>query len=65
MIDVVMVTNNERDFINYPGVKLESWLNGHEEKTLRTHPDPATIFMADAPHVHAGLIKSPPFYQRR
>ncbi|KAG0192013.1 hypothetical protein DFQ28_010398 [Apophysomyces sp. BC1034] len=26
-LDVVLVTNNERDFANYPGVKLENWLN--------------------------------------
>jgi tRNA(fMet)-specific endonuclease VapC len=26
-LDVVLVTNNERDFANYPGVKLENWLD--------------------------------------
>lgn len=26
-IDVVLVTNNERDFVDYPGIKLENWLN--------------------------------------
>jgi tRNA(fMet)-specific endonuclease VapC len=26
-LDVVLVTNNERDFASYPGVKLENWLN--------------------------------------
>lgn len=25
-MDVVLVTNNERDFVGYPGVKLENWL---------------------------------------
>jgi tRNA(fMet)-specific endonuclease VapC len=25
-IDVVLVTNNERDFLHYPGIKLENWL---------------------------------------
>ncbi|WP_206950615.1 type II toxin-antitoxin system VapC family toxin [Trinickia acidisoli] len=27
-LDVVLVTNNERDFVDYPGVKLENWVNG-------------------------------------
>ena len=27
-LDVVLVTNNERDFASYPGVRLENWLNG-------------------------------------
>ena len=27
-LDVVLVTNNERDFVGYPGIKLENWLNG-------------------------------------
>ncbi|MEX3967801.1 type II toxin-antitoxin system VapC family toxin [Paraburkholderia sp. EG286B] len=26
-LDVVLVTNNERDFAAYPGIKLENWLN--------------------------------------
>jgi tRNA(fMet)-specific endonuclease VapC len=26
-LDAVLVTNNERDFASYPGVKLENWLN--------------------------------------
>lgn len=26
-LDVVLVTNNVRDFASYPGVKLENWLN--------------------------------------
>ncbi|KVL59959.1 twitching motility protein PilT [Burkholderia cepacia] len=26
-LDVVLVTNNERDFASYPGVRLENWLN--------------------------------------
>lgn len=26
-LDVVLVTDNERDFASYPGVKLENWLN--------------------------------------
>lgn len=25
-LDVVLVTNNERDFMHYPGVRLENWL---------------------------------------
>jgi tRNA(fMet)-specific endonuclease VapC len=26
-LDVILVTNNERDFAHYPGVKIENWLN--------------------------------------
>ena len=26
-LDVALVTNNERDFISYPGVKIENWIN--------------------------------------
>ncbi len=26
-LDIVLVTNNERDFAGYPGVKLENWLH--------------------------------------
>ncbi|KVA50003.1 twitching motility protein PilT [Burkholderia cepacia] len=26
-LDAVLVTNNERDFASYPGVRLENWLN--------------------------------------
>lgn len=26
-LDVSLVTNNERDFIAYPGLKIENWLN--------------------------------------
>jgi tRNA(fMet)-specific endonuclease VapC len=26
-MDVVLVTNNERDFAAYPGVRIENWLN--------------------------------------
>jgi tRNA(fMet)-specific endonuclease VapC len=26
-LDVVLVTNNERDFAAYPGVRIENWLN--------------------------------------
>jgi tRNA(fMet)-specific endonuclease VapC len=26
-VNVVLVTNNERDFATYPGVKIENWLN--------------------------------------
>lgn len=26
-LDVVLVTNNERDFASYPGITLENWLN--------------------------------------
>jgi tRNA(fMet)-specific endonuclease VapC len=25
-LDVVLVTNNERDFAAYPGIRLENWL---------------------------------------
>ena len=27
-LDVVLVTNNERDFSSYPGLKIENWLGG-------------------------------------
>jgi tRNA(fMet)-specific endonuclease VapC len=27
-LDVTLVTNNERDFAVYPGLKIENWLNG-------------------------------------
>lgn len=27
-LDVTLVTNNERDFAAYPGLKIENWLNG-------------------------------------
>lgn len=27
-LDVVLVTNNERDFAHYPRVKIDNWLNG-------------------------------------
>lgn len=27
-LGVTLVTNNERDFAAYPGVKIENWLNG-------------------------------------
>lgn len=27
-LDVVLVTNNERDFEAYPGVKIDNWING-------------------------------------
>jgi len=26
-LDVILVTNNERDFSHYPGVRIENWLN--------------------------------------
>ncbi|WP_338927084.1 type II toxin-antitoxin system VapC family toxin (plasmid) [Mycetohabitans endofungorum] len=26
-LDVILVTNNERDFASYPGIRLENWLN--------------------------------------
>jgi tRNA(fMet)-specific endonuclease VapC len=26
-LDVILVTNNERDFAHYPGVRIENWLN--------------------------------------
>ncbi len=26
-LNVILVTNNERDFASYPGVKIENWLN--------------------------------------
>ena len=28
-LDVVLVTNNESDFKDYPGVRLENWSNSH------------------------------------
>ncbi|MBU9426455.1 type II toxin-antitoxin system VapC family toxin [Burkholderia gladioli] len=27
-LDVVLVTNNERDFAAYPGVRIDNWING-------------------------------------
>lgn len=27
-LGVTLVTNNERDFVAYPGLKIENWLNG-------------------------------------
>jgi tRNA(fMet)-specific endonuclease VapC len=27
-LDVILVTNNERDFAGYPGIKIENWING-------------------------------------
>ncbi|WP_345817687.1 type II toxin-antitoxin system VapC family toxin (plasmid) [Paraburkholderia sp. PREW-6R] len=27
-LDVALVTNNERDFAAYPGVRIENWING-------------------------------------
>lgn len=27
-LDVSLVTNNERDFVAYPGLRVENWLNG-------------------------------------
>lgn len=27
-LDIILVTNNERDFVSYPRIKLENWLNG-------------------------------------
>ena len=27
-LDVTLVTNNERDFISYPRLRIENWLNG-------------------------------------
>lgn len=27
-LDVVLVTNNEKDFASYPGAKVENWLSG-------------------------------------
>jgi tRNA(fMet)-specific endonuclease VapC len=27
-LNVILVTNNERDFAAYPGLKIENWLNG-------------------------------------
>ena len=26
-LDVILVTNNERDFASYPGIRLENWLS--------------------------------------
>lgn len=26
-LDVILVTNNKRDFASYPGIRLENWLN--------------------------------------
>lgn len=27
-LEVVLVTNNERDFAGYPGVEIDNWING-------------------------------------
>jgi len=27
-LDVALVTNNERDFATYPGVRIDNWING-------------------------------------
>ena len=27
-LDVVLITNNEKDFASYPGVRVENWLSG-------------------------------------
>jgi len=27
-LNAVLVTNNERDFIGYPGIKIENWITG-------------------------------------
>lgn len=28
-LGVTLVTNNEADFVNYPGLVVENWVNGH------------------------------------
>lgn len=28
-LDVTLVTNNENDFVIYPGLKVENWVNSH------------------------------------
>ncbi|MDO8262412.1 MAG: type II toxin-antitoxin system VapC family toxin [Gallionella sp.] len=28
-LDVVLVTNNETDFLNYPGLRIENWVANH------------------------------------
>jgi tRNA(fMet)-specific endonuclease VapC len=30
-LDVILVTNNERDFASYPGIRLENWLDKKEK----------------------------------
>ena len=28
-LDVTLVTNNEADFVHYPGLRVENWVNSH------------------------------------
>ena len=32
VLNVILVTNNERDFLEYPGLRLESWVAEHEDE---------------------------------
>lgn len=29
-LDVILITNNDKDFLKYPGIKIENWLTAHD-----------------------------------